>query len=297
MTILVTGCAGFIGSHLTERLLKDGQKVIGVDLLTNNYSPELKKRNIAPALKNKNFEFHPGANLAARPGVRESFVDFKSYSRNNIEGTQAMLELAKELNIKKFVFASSSSVYGDTKTFPMKENDKLCPISPYGVTKETGERLCETYHQTYGIPVVMLRYFTVYGPRQRLDMAFMKFIKAIINNEPLVVYGDGEQTRDFTYVSDAVEATYLAGESKIRNEAINVGGGSKVTVNKVIKTLENILGTKAKVKHIENQRGDVRHTVAGTIILNQALNYATKVKLKEGLEKQVDWYKTEFNTK
>jgi len=238
MKALVTGCAGFIGSHLTERLLREGYEVIGIDCFTDYYAREIKERNTENALNQKNFKlieedilemdkfpevdyvFHE----AAQAGVRASWgKSFKIYTRNNIETTQKLLEFYKDLNIKKFVYASSSSVYGDAE-LPMKEDSLLKPVSPYGVTKLAAENLCYLYWKNYNVPTVSVRYFTVYGPRQRPDMAIHKFVKAIFNGDEITVFGDGTQTRDFTYVDDAVEATILAAESNSIGEVYNIGG-------------------------------------------------------------------------
>jgi len=304
MKILVTGCAGFIGSHLVDRLLEQGYEVIGIDCFTDYYSREIKEGNMSNALKNKNFElieedilemdefpevdyvFHE----AAQAGVRASWgKSFEIYTRNNIEATQKLLEFYKDIKIKKFVYASSSSVYGDAE-LPMKEDSLLKPISPYGVTKLAGENLCYLYWKNYNVPTVSLRYFTVYGPRQRLDMAIHKFVKAILNNEEITVFGDGMQTRDFTYVNDAVEATILAAESNSVGEVFNIGGGSRVSVNDLIEMMEDIIGKKAKVKYIEKQKGDVRDTLADVSKAKKELAWKPKVGIEEGLRKFVEWW-------
>ena len=219
MKALVTGCVGFIGSHLVDKLLEHGYEVIGIDCFTDYYAREIKEANVSNALKNKNSKFieedilnmdkFPEVDyvfhLAAQAGVRASWgKSFEIYTRNNIEATQKLLEFYKDREIKKFVYASSSSVYGDAE-LPMREDSLLKPVSPYGVTKLAGENLCYLYWKNYNVPTVSVRYFTVYGPRQRPDMAMHKFVKAFLNNEEITVFGDGPQTRDFTFVEDAIE--------------------------------------------------------------------------------------------
>ncbi|MBC8521772.1 MAG: GDP-mannose 4,6-dehydratase [Candidatus Syntrophoarchaeum sp.] len=306
MRILVTGCAGFIGSHLVDKLLERGYEVIGRDCFMDYYHREIKEKNIENALKNNNFKLieedimnmdnFPEVNhvfhLAAQAGVRASWgKSFEIYTRNNIEAIQKLLEFYKDRKIKKFVYASSSSVYGDAE-LPMKEDSLLKPVSPYGVTKLAAENLCYLYWKNYGVPTVSLRYFTVYGPRQRPDMAIHKFVKAILNGDEITVFGDGTQTRDFTFIDDVVEANILAANSEIEGEVFNVGGGSRISVNKLIELLEKITEKNAKIKYIEKQKGDVRDTLADTSKISNELNWKPKVKIKEGLKRFVEWYKS-----
>jgi len=301
---LVTGGAGFIGSHLVERLLEDGYKVIGIDCFTDYYPKGIKEANIANALNHKNFGFVEGDLLkineypdvdyvfheAAQAGVRASWgKSFEVYTKNNIEATQKLLEFYKNKKIRKFVFASSSSVYGDAE-LPMKENSLLKPVSPYGVTKLAAENLCYLYWKNYGIPIVSLRYFTVYGPRQRPDMAFYKFINAILNDEKITIYGDGNQTRDFTFISDVIDANILAIKSNIVGKVFNIGGGSRISVNEVIKILEEILGKEAEVKYIEKQKGDVEHTYSSIEKAKNMLGYNPKIDIRTGLERMIEYY-------
>lgn len=305
MKALVTGCAGFIGSHLTERLLREGYEVIGIDCFTDYYPREIKEANLSNVLKSKNFKlieedilemdkfpevdyvFHE----AAQAGVRASWgKSFETYMRNNVQATQKLLEFYKDLDIKKFVYASSSSVYGDAE-LPMREDSLLKPVSPYGVTKLAGENLCYLYWKNYNVPTVSLRYFTVYGPRQRPDMAIHKFVKAIFNGDEITVFGDGTQTRDFTFVDDVVEATILAAESNSVGEVFNIGGGSRVSVNDLIEMMEDIIGKKAKVKYIEKQKGDVRDTLADVSKASELLHWAPRVDISAGLKIFIEWFK------
>lgn len=307
MKALVTGCAGFIGSHLVDKLLERGYEVTGIDCFTDYYAKDLKKRNIANALNHKNFVFieddllkineYPEVDYifheAAQAGVRASWgKSFEIYTRNNVEVTQRLLEFYKDQELKKIVYASSSSVYGDAE-LPMREKSLLKPVSPYGVTKLAGENLCYLYCKNYSVPTVSLRYFTVYGPRQRPDMAIHKFVRAILNGKELTVFGDGTYTRDFTYIDDVIEANILAATNEIEGEVFNVGGGSKISVNELIEVLEEITGEKASIKYIEKQKGDVRDTLADTGKIRDKLNWTPEIKVEEGIERFVRWYKKE----
>lgn len=301
---LVTGCAGFIGSHLTDKLLDNGYYVIGIDSFTDYYPRKIKEANLEKALKNANFKliikdildmdefpmvdyvFHE----AAQAGVRTSWgKTFEIYARNNILVTQKLLEFYKDSDIKKFVYASSSSVYGEVYSLPMREETLLNPLSPYGVTKLSAENLCYLYYKNYNLPIVSLRYFTVYGPRQRPDMAFNKFVHNLINGKGITIFGNGEQTRDFTYIDDVVRATILAAENDVVGEVFNIGGGSRISINNVISILEEITGKEANIKYIEKQRGDVMHTYADVSKAKRLLGWNAKVDIKDGLEKYVEW--------
>ena len=309
MKILVTGVAGFIGSHLAERLLGAGHSVVGVDCFTDYYPREIKKSNLVRLLDNRSFVLHEenllGMDLsgllknvdvvfheAAQAGVRASWgTSFKIYTENNIRATQCLLEASKEVNLKKFIYASSSSIYGDADSYPTNEDTKPRPISPYGVTKLAGEHLCNLYYKNYGVPTVSLRYFTVYGPRQRPDMAFNKFIKAILKDEEIVIYGDGKQTRDFTYIDDIVDANVSAMDAQVIGNVLNIGGGSRITVNDTIRIIEKTTGRQAKLKYIEKQKGDVRHTGADISCAGKLLGYKPAYDLEKGIANEVDWIK------
>lgn len=329
-TCLVTGVAGFVGSHLAERMLCDGNTVIGVDCFTDYYSRSIKERNLAGLRRQARFHFveadlvqsdlvdvltrppalgrpatsGPGEplagdggvgyvfHLAAQAGVRESWgSNFEVYARNNVLATQKLLDAAKQANLKKFVYASSSSIYGDAETLPTPETVIPRPISPYGVTKLAAEHLAWLYWRNYGVPVVGLRYFTVFGPRQRPDMAFHKFIRAILEGSEITIYGDGRQTRDFTFVQDAVEGTLAAAVSDAVGEVFNIGGGSRVSVREVIGMLETITGRAARVRYLAPCDGDVRDTSADIRRAVDSLSYAPRHTLADGLSAEVEWLK------
>jgi UDP-glucose 4-epimerase len=304
MKTLVTGCAGFIGSHLVDTLLEHRYEVIGIDCFTDYYSREIKEANLSNALKNNNFKlieadilemdkfpdvdylFH----LAAQAGVRASWgKSFEIYTKNNVQATQKLLEFYKDRELKKFVYASSSSVYGDAE-LPMREDSLLMPVSPYGVTKLAGENLCYLYWKNYRVPTVSLRYFTVYGLRQRPDMAIHKFVKAVFKGNEIPVFGDGTQTRDFTYVDDAVEANILGAKSNLVGEVFNVGGGSRISVNELIEEIERIIGKKAQIIYVEKQKGDVRDTWADVSKAKAKMNWNPRVDINKGLKSFIDWF-------
>jgi nucleoside-diphosphate-sugar epimerase len=308
MHCLVTGVAGFIGSHLAERLLAEGHEVCGIDAFIDYYDRSIKEQNLQGPRSWNTFTFVEGnlVNIsllsllegvdwvfhqAAQAGVRASWGnEFARYTDCNVLATQRLLETILRLGgVKRVIYASSSSVYGDSHTLPLHEDAPLHPYSPYGVTKLAAEHMCMLYHRNFGVPTVSLRYFTVYGPRQRPDMAFHRFCKSIIFHEPIHIYDDGQQTRDFTYVSDIVEANILAAQSKAApGQVINIAGGSRVTLQDAVQTLESISGTNLKIRYEARQHGDVRHTYADTTRAKQLLGYQPKVQLIEGLTNELE---------
>jgi UDP-glucose 4-epimerase len=305
---VVTGAAGFIGSHLCDRLLALGHKVVGVDSFADYYARALKEQNLEALRAHPAFTFEEldlvdadlrrvlrGANvvyhLAGRPGVRPSWGEqFDSYLRDNVLATQRLLESLKEIPVDRLVFAGSSSVYGDAEMFPTKETALPRPVSPYGVTKLAAEHLTLLYTKNFGLPVVSVRYFTVYGPRQRPDMAFSRFMRAMVDGEPIEVFGDGEQTREFTYVSDAVEGTIKAATADVVGQVVNLGGGSRVTINRVLATLEDISRAKARRKTLPAAPGDPRHTGASINVARELLGWEPRVSLRDGLTRQWEWF-------
>jgi UDP-glucuronate 4-epimerase len=306
MSAVVTGAAGFIGSHLAERLLDDGIEVRAVDRLSDYYDVELKRANLALLESRPGFTFTEGDlnqidlaslldgaevvfHLAAQPGVRASWGrEFEIYLADNLLATQRLLEESRNHELRRFVFASSSSIYGDAERFPTKETDSPAPVSPYGVTKLAAEHLGRQYFKGFGVPTVALRYFTIFGPRQRPDMAFNRFIGAGLDGEPITVFGDGLQERDFTYVGDAVDATVAAGERGEPGRAYNVAGGNAATVADVIEILGGLLGGDLAVDHQPAVIGDARKTGADTTSAREDLGYNPAVSLEEGLSRQVD---------
>jgi UDP-glucose 4-epimerase len=310
MKCLVTGAAGFIGSHLCDRLLARGHEVVGVDCFTDYYARSLKEANLVAARRHPRFAFiaddlnqmdlvgliAPGDwvfHQAAQAGVRASWGEnFRLYTELNINATQRLLEVCKEARPARFVYASSSSVYGDTQKFPEHEDDHPRPISPYGVTKLAAEHLCVLYYKAFGVPTVSLRYFTVYGPRQRPDMAFHKWCRAALADHEVPLFGDGEQTRDFTYVDDIVDGVLASATAECAGQVINLGGGHRVTVNEVLAELEAIHGRPLRRANEGRQKGDVRHTAADITRAQELLGYRPKVALADGLRAEYDWMKT-----
>ena len=308
--VLVTGAAGFIGSHVSRALLGRGVSVRGVDAFTDYYARSLKEANVADIIGRDDFELietdlataetahlldgmDAVCHLAAQAGVRASWgKSFETYIDCNIRSTQRLLEAAKELALERFVCASSSSVYGETKDLPMRESGRTNPVSPYGVTELAAENLAVLYHRSYGVPTVSLRFFTVYGPGQRPDMAFHRFIRAALEDEPITVYGDGEQTRDFTYVDDIVRGTVSALEDGPPGEVLNLGGGSRVTLNAAIATIESALGTSIRRRYVAKARGDVTDTLAANEKAVREIGFTPEVGLDEGIRAQCAWMRT-----
>nr|WP_174589883.1 NAD-dependent epimerase/dehydratase family protein [Methanocella conradii] len=303
-TALVTGCAGFIGSSLSDRLLKDGYKVTGIDCFTDYYPRKIKELNISSALKCENFRLvdrnildmdsFPDVDFvfhqAAQAGVRNSWgKNFDVYLNDNVRATQKLLEFYKDKPIRKFVYASSSSVYGDSG-LPMREDGVVRPVSPYGVTKLAGECLCYLYYKNYNMPTVSLRYFTVYGPRQRPDMAINRFTRSILKGDWIEVYGDGVQTRDFTFVDDVVEANLFAASFSGGGESFNIGGGSRISIINLIRLIEENVGKKANIRYGAKQKGDVNDTLADNSKARSLLGWAPKTDIRAGLKSYVNWY-------
>jgi UDP-glucose 4-epimerase len=304
---IVTGAAGFIGSHLAASLLADGHDVLGIDCFTDYYPRAAKEANLAPLRDHARFHlveerlqdaelprhlegaaavFH----LAAQAGVRASWGrEFAHYTEHNVLATQRLLEAALEAGRPRIVYASSSSVYGDAPVLPLREDGPCRPVSPYGVTKLAAEHLARLYHRNHGLPTVSLRFFTVYGPRQRPDMAFHRFLKAARDGQPITVYGDGSQTRDFTYVDDIVSAVRAAALSGQPGSVYNVGGGERVALNEVLRLIESVTGRRLQVQRQEPQMGDMKDTFADTSAASRELGFRSTVGLAEGLAREWQW--------
>lgn len=308
---LVTGCAGFIGSHLTESLLGDGIEVLGIDCFNANYGRAQKLENLEHARDWDSFDFVPVDlsrgdladlvesvdtvfHLAAEPGVRSSWGDrFQRYVQNNLVATQHLLHALAEHPGKRLVYASSSSVYGQATTFPTSEDATPAPVSPYGMTKLSGEHLCNAFYENFGVDSVSLRYFTVFGPRQRPDMAFNIFIDAALKGDTLTVFGDGEQTRDFTYVADIVAATRAASTAPdAPGNVYNLGGGTTASLKDVMKSIQALNGRDLKVKYSGVVPGDVRDTAADTTAARRDLGFEPLTGLQAGIAAEFDWLKT-----
>lgn len=312
--ILLTGGAGFIGSNLLERLLDSGIHVVCVDNFNGYYDPLIKRRNIAQYINKTSLFVEEGdirditylrkvltkhpiqkiIHLAAQPGVRYSLSEPFAYIENNINGTINMLEVAREADVESFVFASSSSVYGDSKQLPFSEDGEVHPVSPYGVTKLSAEQFCYAYHELYGIPITVLRLFSVYGPRQRPDMAIYKFLKAILEEEELTMYGAGDTSRDYTYVTDIAEGMVRASEASFDWEIINLGDSNAVMLRDLVLILENCVGKKAQIRSLPEQPGDPKTTCASVEKAATLLGYYPGVSIEEGIALYVKWYLEEI---
>ena len=307
MRALVTGVAGFLGSTLAEALRASGFDIVGVDAFTANYAPALKRANLGRLLRDPGFRFveadlrHANlgplfdgvshvAHLAALPGVRSSWGEpFRDYAEHNIVATQRLLDASRGRALVRVAVASSSSVYGAPRRYPTPEDEPRCPISPYGVTKLATEALVHAYRHEHGVPAVALRYFTVYGPRQRPDMGFHRFFEAGRRGEPVTVYGDGGQTRDFTFVADAVAATVASLTRDAKEFAYNVGGGHRVALREVLERIERLVGRPIERRHVEPQHGDPRDTSADTSLARRDLGYEPRTSLERGLFMQWEW--------
>lgn len=312
MNVLVTGGAGFIGSHVVEALLARDHRVTVVDDFNDFYDPAIKRRNCRafgararvmetdirdlPALRSifATERFDAIIHLAARAGVRPSLQQPQLYTEVNITGTQNLLELAKEHRVRKFVFASSSSVYGINSKVPFAEADPIFhPISPYAATKLAGEALCHVYHHLYGIDMVCLRFFTVYGPRQRPDLAIHKFTRAIVEGRPIELFGDGNTRRDYTYITDIVHGVMACLNREFGYEIINLGGSRTVSLRELVQHIEAALGQKAQIRWLPEQPGDVPVTYADVTKAGQVLGYQPSVPIEEGIRRFVAWFQTE----
>jgi UDP-glucuronate 4-epimerase len=312
MQILVTGGAGFIGSHLSERLLRDGHSLTIVDELNDFYSPELKRANLGVILQSGEFAFHEAdicdedrmeaicrdrrfdaiIHLAARAGVRPSLEQPLLYERVNVRGTMVLLEMARRFKIDKFVFASSSSIYGIANRVPFREEDSINqPISPYAATKIAGESICFTYSHLYGIRTVCLRFFTVYGPRQRPDLAIRKFADLIEHGKPIPVFGDGSSGRDYTFCRDIVNGIVAALHHECAFEVFNLGNSHPVVLTSLIGTLEASLGKQANIQRLPEQPGDVPITYADISKAQRLLGYSPETSFREGIDAFVAWYR------
>jgi nucleoside-diphosphate-sugar epimerase len=309
--VLVTGAAGFIGSHLAQGCLEQGHNVFGIDSFTSYYEPELKRENVAQVENHAAWTFLEGDlvdldlvslldgidivfHLAAQPGVRASWGQtFGAYVDSNVTALQRLLEASRSVALERFVFASSSSVYGDAERLPTNEATSLQPISPYGATKALGEHLCRLYHRSHALPIVTLRYFTVYGPRQRPDMAFNKLMRAALEHEEIVIYGDGGQTRDFTFVRDAVDGTIAAAVDGHPGAVYNLGGGARTSMNEVLEMIADLTGEDLNVRRVAAQAGDARDTAADTSRARAQLGFAPSRSLYEGLSEQIAWHRGE----
>lgn len=312
MKILVTGCAGFIGSHVTEALLKRGDSVIGIDNLNDYYDVKKKEKNLEILKKHKDFNFYKEnirnyeelkkifekekpekvVHIAARAGVRPSIKDPLLYHDVNVRGTLNLLDLAKDYKVKSFVFASSSSVYGNQKKIPFSETDDVSnPISPYAATKKAAELLCHTYHHLYNMKITCLRFFTVYGPRGRPDMAPYKFTKLIMGGKPIPKYGDGTTKRDYTYVTDIVKGVIAAVDKELDFEIVNLGNNRPIELNEFIRVIERVTGKKAIINQMPMQQGDVNITYANITKAQKLLGYKPETSIEEGMKKFVEWYK------
>lgn len=307
MRALVTGVAGFLGSTLAESLRSSGFEVLGVDAFTSNYETARKRANLERLLRDRGFRFVEAdlrsapleplldgvthvAHLAALPGVRSSWGEsFRAYAEHNIVGTQRLLDALRGRAVERVAVASSSSVYGAPTRYPTPEDEPRRPISPYGVTKLATEALVHAYRREHGVPAVALRYFTVYGPRQRPDMGFHRFFEAGRRGEPVTIYGDGAQTRDFTFVEDAVLATVASLTRDAGEFAYNVGGGHRVALREVLDRIERLVGRAIERRHIEPQHGDPRDTAADTRLARRDLGYEPRTTLERGLERQWEW--------
>lgn len=309
---LITGAAGFMGSHLAEALIDWGQTVLGIDNFDPYYPRQIKERNLAQLRGNESFSLIEGdirnaddiwaafeqaspryvLHWAAKAGVRPSLKRPAEYCAVNVDGTTNILEACRSFDVEKVIFASSSSVYGEANPVPFSEDaDITRPVSPYAATKVGAEAMCHTFHHIYGLPVVCLRLFTVFGPRQRPDLAINKFVRLLFAGETLPLYGDGSTTRDYTYVADVVSAVLKAIDADLGFEIINIGSGHPVSLLKLVELLEKATGKTADVRHLPDQPGDVPDTFADTTRARELLDWRPQVDIQQGLNNFVQWFK------
>ncbi|MFQ5769338.1 MAG: GDP-mannose 4,6-dehydratase [bacterium] len=308
---MITGGAGFIGSHLSELLLNQGNEIICLDNFNDYYDPQIKRRNIESLLQHKNYTLIEGdilnlelmrqifqkqninivVHLAARAGVRPSIYQPLLYQEVNVQGTTNLLELSKDFKVEKFIFGSSSSVYGENKNVPFHEDDNVDhPISPYAATKKSGELICYTYYHLYNLPVTCLRFFTVYGPRQRPDMAIYKFTKCIYNQEIITMFGDGNSRRDYTFITDIVDGIIKAIEHCQGYHIYNLGESKTIKLKKLIALIANCLGKEPVIKQLPVQPGDVPITYADISKAQEEIGFLPKIGIEPGIERFVKWY-------
>jgi nucleoside-diphosphate-sugar epimerase len=310
---LVTGVAGFIGSSLAERLLLEHFDVIGIDNFTDFYSIQQKRKNLSQLLKWKTFSFYEEDiiftdfkklminveyvfHFAAHPGVRNGFGEnFIQYLKNNIYATQKILEASKDINLKKFIFASSSSVYGQNTQIPISENSITQPMSIYATSKLMTENICNIYLENFGIPITIFRLFTVYGPKQRPDMALYKFICSTLRNDKVIIFGDGNQTRDFTFIDDVVNANILALQSNSNGETFNIGSSISTSINNSLQIIENLTNKRINIEFIQKEIGDVEHTLSDISKAKKNLNYSPKWSINDGIEAEIDYLRYNLN--
>jgi nucleoside-diphosphate-sugar epimerase len=309
MKCIVTGAAGFIGSTLTKKLLDSGWEVVGVDNFADFYPRSMKEMNLESIRGRESFqlveedlvtcELDPlfdgvdaVIHLAAQAGVRTSWgSEFRTYTDSNILATQRLLEASRGKALQRFVYASSSSVYGETQVLPLHEAAPVLPLSPYGVSKLAAERLCRLYWKNFDVPTISLRYFTVYGPGQRPDMSFHRFIKAMLTGGSFRIFGTGEQTRDFTFVEDAAEVTMNAITRGAAGGVYNIGGGNRVSLKEVVELMAALTSTKPDFQFQDFEKGDMMHTMADATLAREELGYLPRTDIEAGLKAEIDWLK------
>ncbi|RAJ94103.1 UDP-glucuronate 4-epimerase [Larkinella arboricola] len=317
MTILLTGGAGFIGSNLTKQLLQEGKQVVCLDSLDSYYNPDIKWANVQQSLDHPHYHFHEGdirdaelvntlfrtyafdavIHLAARAGVRPSVQDPALYYDVNVTGTLTLLQAMQHAGVKKMVFASSSSVYGDSLQVPFTESDPSDrPLSPYAASKRAAELLCHTFHHLYGFDIFCLRFFTVYGPNQRPEMAISQFTDSILNEKPINVFGDGTTARDYTYVEDIVNGIIQSLENLRGFEVLNIGGSDPISLANLIQVIERVVGKSALINRLPMQPGDVQQTYADIRKATQLIGYQPTVRVEDGIKRFVAWYLVKYKT-